>query len=152
MDDIPEKLRQYYGRQSLPAGAAERILALGREAGRERRRRRAFFWSMAAMLALAAGGFAYRQQVARSRVEAADVEIAMQAFFNRPDYQLARVSADLPELRSWLQREGGPAGAGLPAAFAGLPAYGCHVLQVREQSVYLLCFFLDPADSTSAFS
>lgn len=57
---------------------------------------------------------------------------------------------DLPELRLWLNQHGAPADAVVPAAFSKLPAFGCHVLTLGGQSVYLLCFTLNLENGNAA--
>jgi hypothetical protein len=140
MDDLPEKLRQHYLSQSLPPATVERILA----AGRRRFRRRLAGWSVAAALTIAAScvGYRYATQTGRS-LETRSVEMAMEDFFRQPEHPIARVSTDLPGLRLWLNQHGAPADAVVPAAFSKLPAFGCHVLKVGGESVYLLCFILE---------
>ncbi len=150
MDDLPEKIRQHYDRQSLPPATAERILKAGREAGRGRFRRRLAGWSIAAALTIAASCIGYRYATQNDQsLETSTVEVAMENFFSQPEHPIARVSADLPGLRLWLNEHGAPANAVVPAAFSKLPAFGCHVLSVNGQSVYLLCFVLDAGNGNA---
>jgi hypothetical protein len=75
---------------------------------------------------------------------------AVREFFSGPGYQLDRISANRAELTDWLRRNGGPDDFAVPPALAGLTSYGCEVLEVRGQKVFLICFLLEAPPPAAA--
>lgn len=157
MDDLKQQLRRHYDGQQLPADRVQEILAAGREAAAARAGRA--WWRMAAaavvILGLGIFGattyFRHRSdQPALPRIASAAVASAVISYFSDPNYQLPQVSADRGVLVDWLRQQGGPANFEVPPAMAGLSSYGCQVLEVQGQKVYLICFLLDTpaADAT----
>ena len=143
MDDIPEKLRQYYAAQSLSPEAVARILTLSRT---ERVKRQRLLWccGLAAALLLATGFFSNRFLRFNQRVELAAVEVGVQTFFTLPVSKLDQLSSDPNALRTWLIQEGAPQGFNLPTALAALPSVGCKILQIENSKVFIICFALPP--------
>lgn len=137
MDDPSESLRQHYSAQALSEASVKRILIAGQRA---RNRRRVRWLAVAAAAAMAMGAFAYSYRNYFSRVDASQVEGAVEAFFAQPDYQLDRMSADREALRSWLVAQGAPAQCEIPPGLARLSSVGCERLQVGRRRVFILCF------------
>lgn len=157
MADFEQQLRKHYGGEKLPEDRARAVLAAGRAAAAARARgRRTRWWLSAAAAAIVAVGivggvakFGGKTPAGDSRrIAAQDAAAAVVSYFSLPDYQLPLVSADRAVLEKWLREHGGPANLAVPAAMAGLPTFGCQVLDVRGQKIFLICFFLDttPAD------
>jgi hypothetical protein len=148
MDDLKSQLRRHYDGQQLPADRVQEILAAGREAAAARASRA--WWRMAAAAAVIVlglgifGATSYFHPRAESpRIAAATVAGAVVNYFSDPNYQLPLVSADRSMLVEWLRQHGGPAHFEVPPAMAGLSSYGCQVLDVQGQKVFLICFQLD---------
>ena len=126
------------------------FLAAGREAAAARASRAWWRMAAAASVILGLGIFGattyLRQrsdQPASPRITSAAVASAVVSYFSNPNYQLPQVSADRGVLVEWLRQQGGPANFAVPPAMAGLSSYGCQVLEVQGQKVYLICFLLD---------
>jgi hypothetical protein len=149
MSDFERQLRKHYEEQSLPADRVQAILTAGRTAAGVRRRRMFWFAAAAAVVMVGVTAFGVRSGDDSSRINTVngirpqDVGAAVQAFFSQPEYQLTRVSTNPNDLTQWLREQGAPGSFTLPAAMAALPSFGCRVLDVRGQRVYLICFFLD---------
>ncbi len=148
MDNLEQQLRRHFESQQLPAARVQEILAAGRAAAAAKRRR--VFWQAAAaalvMLALGlwgAGGY-FRGQAGPPVIATKAVADAVADYFSTPDYQLSQVSPDRRVLVDWLREHGGPDVFEVPTAMAGLSSYGCQVLDVQGQKVFLICFLLDP--------
>ncbi len=154
MDNLEQQLRRHFESQQLPAARVQEILAAGRAAAAKRRR---VFWQAAAaalvMLALGlwGAGAYFRGQAGPPVIATKAVADAVADYFSAPDYQLSQVSPDRRVLVDWLREHGGPDVFDVPAAMAGLSSYGCEVLDVQGQKVFLICFLLDaPAPGTPA--
>jgi hypothetical protein len=157
MDDLNQQLRRHYDGQRLPADRVQEILAAGRiaaEAAKARRR----WWRLAAaaIVVLGLGLFGasnyFRERTNRAsptQITATEIAHAVAAYFSDPNYQLPLVSSDRAALVAWLRQHGGPATFEVPPAMAGLTSYGCQVLQVQEQQVYLICFLLEPPPASA---
>ena len=147
MDDLKQQLRRHYDGQQLPADRVQEILAAGREAAAARASRAWWRMATAAVVILGLGilGAAtyFRGRVESPRIPTAAVASAVVDYFSDPNYQLPQVSADRGVLVEWLRQHGGPANFEVPPAMAGLSSYGCQVLEVQGQKVYLICFLLD---------
>ena len=149
MDDLNQQLRRHYEGQQLPADRVQEILAAGYKAKAARERRR--WWRMAAaIMLLGLGGFGvagyFRERngtPATPRITPYAVAAAVVSYFSDPNYQLPQVSGDRDVLVGWLRQHGGPADFKVPSAMAGLSSYGCQVLEVQGQKVFLICFLLD---------
>jgi len=150
MDDFNQQLRRHYESQRLPPGRVQEILKLGRESTAARKRRT--YWRLAAAAVAILGLSLYStthylikpvktDQTPRVATRAVATEIV--SFFSNPNYQLAQVSANPSTLMDWLRLHGGPATVSIPPAMQGLSSYGCQVLDVQGQKVYLICFLLD---------
>ncbi len=154
MDDLENQLRRHYESRQLSDGRVQEILAAGRTAARARRIR----WRMAVAALVVfglgiLGGTAFlRGRAAQSgstTIPLSAVTAAIAGYFSDPDYQLPKVSADRHVLMEWLRQHGGPADFEVPPAMAGLSSYGCQVLKVQGEQVYLICFLLDPPPANS---
>ncbi len=148
MADLKQQLRRHYDGQQLPADRVQEILAAGRKAAAARASRA--WWRMAAaacvLLSLGIFGatsyFSHRAEAARLPTSA--IAAAVKTYFSNPNYQLPQVSADRGVLIDWLRQNGGPANFEIPSALTGLSSYGCQVLDVNGEKVFLICFLLDP--------
>lgn len=164
MDPTEKKLVEFYRNQSLAPDKAAAILAEGRRLAQQRRRQQVLWRSLgiAATVAVVGGGawMALRTTpvptpddptvlTVASGVSLGDVEESLMAFFAQPDYELDQVSLDRAALVSWLESQGAPADLQVPGALAALDNLGCEVLSVKDQQVYVLCFYLDgvPTDA-----
>ncbi len=152
MDDIEQQLRRHYDGQQLPAARVQEILAAGRAAVAGRARRA--WWRMAAAVVILGLGIFGANAYVRHQTRLIPLEAVAGAvvdYFSDPNYVLPQVSADRRTLVEWLRQRGGPANIEVPAGLAALPSYGCQVLQVQGQQVYLICFLLDapPANATA---
>ena len=150
MDDFKQQLRRHYQGQQLPADRVQEILAAGREAARVRASRARWRMAAAAAVILGLGIFgasaSFRGRIGQfgtPRIATTAVASAVVSYFADPNYQLPQVSADRGVLVKWLQLHGGPSTFQVPPALAGLSSYGCQVLDVQGQKVYLICFLLD---------
>jgi len=150
MADLEDQLRQHYESQQLPVERARAILAAGRAASVARARRTRRWLGAAAAVLLGLGTYvgtshfgAEDLAVTASGIVPQDAAAAVIAHFSQPDYQLGAISADHAALAKWLRDQGGPASLAIPRAMAGLPSFGCQVLEARGQKVFLICFFLD---------
>lgn len=149
MSDFERKLREHYESQRLADARARAILAAGRAEASARAHRTRWWLGAAAALVVGLGlvsvtrfgGWTPPNEVRRILLH--DAAGAVVSFFSQPGYQLPKVSANPAELQQWLREQGGPASFRIPKSMAALPSYGCHVLDVRGQRVYLICFFLD---------
>lgn len=148
MDNLEQQLRRHFEAQQLSAVRVQELLAAGRVAGAARHRR-LVFWRMAAAavvmlgLGLWGAGVYFREHAGPPRMTSEMVAHAVAAYFSNPDYQLSQVSTDRAVLKDWLRQHGGPATFEVPPALEGLTSYGCQVLDVEGQKVYLICFLLD---------
>jgi hypothetical protein len=151
MDNFEQQLRRHYEAQQLPAARVREILAAGQAAARARNRRRTVWrWAAAAVVMLGllgTWGSHVRKSVPVETTLIAPQAVAenVAAYFSRQDYTLAQVSDDPQHLAGWLHSQGGPDRFVVPAPMQQLPSYGCQVLTVQGQSVYLICFLLDDA-------
>lgn len=141
-------MRQHYEGKELPAARAQAILAAGRAAARARARRTYWFAAAAAVVVLGLSWFGLRPAAESPRgpangIRPEDVGAAVARFFSAPDYRLAQVSGNPAELLGWLKAQGAPTAFTVPGGMVGLPSFGCQVLEVSGQRVYLICFFLD---------
>jgi hypothetical protein len=149
MDNFEQQLRRHYEAQQLPAARVREILAAGQAAARARSRRRTFWrWAAAAVVMLGLLGTWGSHARKAASVETAliapeTVAENVAAYFSRQDYTLSQVSDDPRRLVGWLQTQGGPDRFAVPAPMQTLPSYGCQVLTVQGQRVYLICFLLD---------
>jgi hypothetical protein len=149
MDNFEQQLRRHYDAQQLPAARVREILAAGQAAAQARRRRRVVWrWAAAAVVMLGLLGTWGSHAQKSARVETATLAPGViaedvAAYFSQPDYALPRVSDDPRQLIAWLHSQGGPDRFVVPEPMQGLPSYGCKVLSVRGQNVYLICFLLD---------
>jgi hypothetical protein len=150
MDDFKHQLRRHYQGQQLPADRVQEILAAGREAAAARASRARWRMAVAAAVILGLGIFGatayFRGRIGplgTPRIATTAVASAVVSYFSDPNYQLPQVSADRGVLVEWLRQHGGPAKFEVPPAMAGLSSYGCQVLNVQGQNVYLICFLLD---------
>jgi len=150
MADLEDQLRQHYESQQLPVERARAILAAGRTAAAARARRTRRWLGAAAAVLLGLGTYVGTSYfgggdlaVTARGIVPQDAAAAVIAHFSRPDYQLGAISADHAALAKWLRDHGGPASLAIPKAMAGLPSFGCQVLEASGQKVYLICFFLD---------
>ena len=150
MDDLKQQLRRHFEGQQLPADRVQEILAAGRQATAKRESRA--WWRTVAAAAVILGLGVYGTtsyfrnrtgQVESPRITANAVAGAVVRYFSDPNYQLPQVSADRHVLVEWLRQHGGPADFNVPPAMSGLSSYGCQVLEVRGQKVFLICFLLD---------
>ena len=148
MADFELNLRQHYESQKLPDERVRAILVAGRAVAQTRALRRRWWLSAAAVLVvglgLAIGARALRRENL-PHIAAPDAAAAVLAHFAQPGYTMAQVSADRATLEQWLRDNGGPARLDVPVAMRGLQTFGCQVLDVRGQKVFLVCFFLDSA-------
>jgi hypothetical protein len=150
MDDLPSQLRRHFESKQLPPERVQELLAAGRAAAAQRTKRRG--WQMAAAAAVLVGaGLAGLTAYRRPQViPAIAVTGAVRDFFSTPGYQLDQISANRTELTDWLRKHGGPEDFAVPPALAGLSSYGCEVLDVRGEKVFLICFLLEgPAPAAS---
>jgi hypothetical protein len=149
MSDFQRQLRKHYEEQSLPADRVQAILTAGRKAAGKRGSRITWFAAAAAVVMIGVIAFGVRDRNDSSRIDGGDgirpqeVGAAVQLFFSQPAYQLTQESSNPSDLTQWLRAQGAPASFTLPRAMAALPSFGCRVLEVRGQRVYLICFFLD---------
>lgn len=148
MSDLERQLRQHYEEQALPDGRVQAILAAGRAAARRRVWRRYWFAAAAAVVVLGAAWLGLRpgakfapEPLAGIRPD--EVGAAVERFFAPPDYRLSQISGNPAELMQWLKAQGAPPSFTLPAGLVNLPSFGCQVLNVQGQRVFLICFFLD---------
>lgn len=148
MSDFERQLRRHYEEQALPDGSVQAILAAGRAAARARRRRQYWLAAAAAVVVLGAAWLGLRpgakfapEPLAGIRPD--EVGAAVERFFAPPDYRLSQVSGNPAELMQWLKAQGAPPSFTLPAGLTNLPSFGCQVLDVQGQRVFLICFFLD---------
>jgi hypothetical protein len=156
MSDFQRKLREHYESQALSERRVREILQAGAVAA-ARRRRLQRWWGLAAVLVLGGIG-ASVTLVKRSDspaliarldpVSSEAVTAAVTQFFSRPDYQLAQTSADVISLADWLQEQGAPAFT-IPKNLRDRPSYGCQILEVGDQRLFLMCFFLDATAADS---
>ena len=147
MDNLEQQLRRHYEGQQLPADRVQEILAAGRAAATARAARRWRRFAAAAAVILGLGIFGAKGYFGRPaeppRIAVASIADAVADYFSKPDYHLPLISADRPVLAEWLRQHGGPAEFEVPPAMAGLSSYGCQVLEVQGQKVFLICFLLD---------
>lgn len=147
MDDLKQQLRRHYEGQQLPADRVQEILAAGRAAAAARASRVWWRMAVAAVVILGLGIFGattyFRDQAGKPPLTTEAVAGAVVNYFSNPNYQLPQVSADRGVLVKWLRQHGGPENFEVPPAMAGLSSYGCQVLEVQGQKVYLICFLLD---------
>ena len=147
MDDLNQQLRRHYEGQQLPADRVQEILAAGRAAAAARASRAWWRMAAAAIILLGWGIFGashyFHPRIESSQIARAEVAAAVKTFFSDPNYQLAQISADRRVLVDWLRQRGGPADFAPPPAMAELSSFGCQVLDVQGQKVFLICFLLD---------
>jgi hypothetical protein len=148
MSDFEKQLRQHYEEQALPDARVQAILAAGRAAERARVRRRYWLAAAAAVVVLGLGWLGLRPgpriiDAPAAGIRPDEVGAAVERFFAPPDYRLSQVSGNPAELMQWLKTQGAPPSFTLPAGLGSLPSFGCQVLDVRGQRVFLICFFLD---------
>lgn len=120
-------------------------------------RRRAWFWrttALAATIALA-GGLVWSnlpsspsappiaQTASVATINLTSVQTEVMAFFETPNYELAQISLDQPELLNWLAAQSAPASLQVPTELNDLDTLGCHVLDVSGEQVFIMCFYLD---------
>jgi hypothetical protein len=153
MSDFQRQLSQHYESQKLSDERVHEILREGAAAAVRARRRR-WWWSLAAVLVLGAGLTLFQRTGSRAPLAGApvspeEVGAAVAQYFSQPDYQLSRVSANVVELAEWLQTQGAPAFT-IPENLRNRPSFGCQILEVGKQRVYLLCFVLDVTPEDSA--
>jgi hypothetical protein len=156
LDDPQKKLNNYYQRQSLSSDRARSILVEGRALAAQQRRR-AWFWRTAALAATIAiaGGLVWSnlpsppptglvvQTASAATINLSSVQIEVMAFFETPNYELAQISLDQPELLNWLATQSAPASLQVPTELNDLDTLGCHVLDVSGEQVFIMCFYLD---------
>jgi hypothetical protein len=152
MSDFQRQLRQHYESQKLSDERVHDILRKGAAAARARRRR--WWWGLAAVLVFGASLTLLQrngspQRLAGAPVSPEEVGAAVAQYFSKPDYQLSRVSANVVELAEWLRSQGAPAFT-IPENLRNHPSFGCQILEVGEQRVYLLCFVLDVTPEDTA--
>lgn len=150
MDDFKHQLLRHYQGQQLPADRVQEILTAGREAAAARASRAWWRMAVAAGIILGLGIFGastyFRGRIGplgTPRIATTEVARAVVSYFSDPNYQLSQVSADRGVLVEWLRLHGGPSTFQVPPALARLSSYGCQVLNVQGQNVYLICFLLD---------
>ena len=147
MDDLNQQLRRHYDGQQLPADRAQEIRAAGRAAAAARAGRPWWRMAAAAVVLLGLGIFGtshyFHHRIESSQIARAEVAAAVKTYFSDPNYQLPQVSGDRNVLVEWLRQRGGPVDFVPPPAMAGLSSFGCQVLEVQGQKVFLICFLLD---------
>src|SRR5688572_14174125 len=149
MADFQRHLHEHYESQKLPDERMRAIIEAGRVAAVRRAATRRWLFAAAAVVVIGLGIYSGVRAWRGGRpggpgmIAPADVAAAVANYFSRPEYQLARVSADPADLARWLRENGAPASFSVPRALAALPSFGCQVHDVNGQRVYLICFFLD---------
>jgi hypothetical protein len=148
MSEFERQLREHYESQNLPEERLRATLAAGREAAKRHAARRRTLLVAAALIVTGLGLYSIvRTQLGdRSplqRIVPGEAAAAIAGYFSQPGYQLARVSANPSELAQWLRANGAPPSFAIPRPLLDMPSFGCHVLDVRGQRVFLICFFPD---------